>query len=58
VSGPRDLSLPKPNVITMKPNDDDWKLVVALRKHEGVDVSQILRMALRELARSRGVIAA
>lgn len=43
--------------LSVRPTDDDMRLVNALRKKLGVDVSQILRLALRALASKEGVAA-
>lgn len=43
--------------ISVRPTADDSKIVGALRKKLGVDVSQILRLALRALAEKEGLSA-
>jgi antitoxin component of RelBE/YafQ-DinJ toxin-antitoxin module len=51
--------MPKKNSpnITIRPTDEDRKLIAAFRKRLGVDVSQIIRLALRALAAKEGMTA-
>jgi len=45
----------KPNKIQIRPTEDDFTIIRAgMRKH-GLDMSQIIRMALRRFAESEGI---
>lgn len=48
--------LTSPN-LTIRPTPEDKKLIAALRKKLGVEVSQIIRLSLRALATKEGVVA-
>ena len=39
---------PKPTMVTLRPTDDDWKLITWFCDKLGVGPSQVIRIALRK----------
>lgn len=46
---------PKPEKIQIRPTDDDFAIIQAGMKKHGLDMTQILRMALRRFAEAEGL---
>jgi hypothetical protein len=47
----------RPQIICIKPNSEDWKVLDKLHQTLGVDRSQIFRLAIRALAAKEGLAA-